>query len=261
LRDWNFAVLIALTRAVSPSLADCALSFLERESIDVEQANRQHQAYEACLRNLGLEVISLPAEPELPDAVFVEDTAVVVDELAVITRPALDSRQREVSSVAAALARYRPLCHINGSATLEGGDVLRIDRRFYVGLSRRTNREGVAQLAVFLEPLGYEVCLVQIADCLHLKTACTYLGRNTLLANRTWVDTAQFPDLVVIEVPSSEPGAGNSLSIGDAVILPASFPETRYKLEAAGFRVHSVDVAELEKAEAGVTCCSLIFSG
>jgi dimethylargininase len=254
------ALLIAFTRTVSPSLADCALSFIERESIDVGQAMEQHRAYEACLSRLGLAVVSLPAEPDLPDAVFVEDTAVVVDELAVMTRPALDSRLQEVCSVEAELSAYRELRRITTPATLEGGDVLRIGRKLYVGLSLRTNREGVEQLASFLEPLGYEVQATYFEDCLHLKSACTYLGQNTILANRSLVDTSQFPNHDVIEVAPTEPSAGNALTIGDTVILPASFPETRERLEKQGFSVQPVDVSELLKAEAGVTCCSVIFS-
>jgi dimethylargininase len=251
---------IALTRAVSPNLVECALSFLEREPIDVSLAERQHRAYEAILRDLGLDVVSLPAQTDSPDAVFVEDTTVVVDELAVMTRPALETRRREVASMADVLAGYRELRHLDGTATLEGGDVLRIDRRFYVGVGYRTNREGAAQLAAYLEPRGYEVIPVQFSGCLHLKTACTYLGRNTIIGNPTWVNMAQFPDTLVVDVAPNEPEAGNALAVGDTVILPKSFPDTRLRVEARDFKVQAVDVSELQKAEAGVTCCSVIFS-
>jgi len=252
-------MLTALTRAVSPALADCALSFLEREPIDIDLATHQHNAYEKCLRALGVQVISLPPEPDLPDAVFVEDTAVVVDEVAVLTAPALFSRRREVASVAAALAPYRPQRAIGGSTHLEGGDVLPVGRALYVGLSARTNRDGVAQLRAFLEPYGYTVHVVEFNGCLHLKSACTSVGRNTLLANRAWVDTAQFDGFEVIDVPPGETEAANALLIGDTVVLPASFPETRQRLRERGFRVRTVDVSELQKAEAGVTCCSILF--
>lgn len=251
--------LIALTRAVSPALADCALTFLEREPIDVSLATEQHRAYEEVLRELGAHVISLPPEPDLPDSVFVEDTAVVVEELAVLTAPLLPSRRREVASVAAALAPYRPHRFLNRDATLEGGDVLRIGRTLYVGLSARTNRAGVAGLAAALEPHGYTVRTVMLDGCLHLKSACTYIGRNTLLANRAWVDITQLGPLEVVDVAPTEPGAGNALLIGETVVLPASFPETQGRLTSRGFPVQTVDVSELQKAEAGVTCCSIVF--
>lgn len=251
--------LIALTRPVSPSIVECALTYLERCSIDADLASRQHDAYVEALERLGATVVTLPQQPELPDAVFVEDTAVVVDEVAVMTRPRLPLRRAEVESTAAVLAGYRPQRALTGDATMEGGDVVRIDRTLYVGISTRTNETGVAQLAEFLEPFGYEVRATPFEGCLHLKTACTFIGRNTILANRQWVDTDQFAGVDVIEVAPDEPEAGNALPIGDGVIMPASFPGTRQRLEERGFKIESVDVSELQKAEAGVTCCSIVF--
>lgn len=252
-------MLTALTRAVSPSLAECALSFIEREPIDVALATRQHQAYEECLRHLGLRLLGLPAEPELPDAVFVEDTAVVVDEVAVLTAPRVQQRRREVASVASALAPYRTLCSIDGAGTLEGGDVMRSGRTVYAGLSARTNRAGIAQLAAALQPFGYAVQAVEFTGCLHLKSACCFVGPETVLANRDWVDTAQLPGLEVVGVAPDEPAAANALAVAGHVLLPASFPHTAERLEQRGFRVIRLDVSELQKAEAGVTCCSVIF--
>jgi dimethylargininase len=252
-------VQLALTRAVSTSIANCALSFHERQPIEVALAVEQHRSYEEQLRLLGVHVISLPAEPDLPDAVFVEDTAVVVDEIAVIAAPRLESRQREVASVEAALSPYRPLRYINGTARLEGGDVLHIGRSVYVGLTQRTNREGVAQLADLLQPYGYQVEPIPIQGCLHLKTACTYLGQNTLLANRAWIDMTRLDDFEVIDVPPGEPNAANALLIGETVLFPASFPQTRRLLKERGFRVEVIDISELQKAEAGVTCCSIVL--
>ena len=184
----------ALTREVSRSIVDCALSYIERFPIDFDLAARQHRAYEDLLRRLGAEVVSLPAAHDLPDAVFVEDTVVAVDEVAVLTIPRLPSRQAEVDSMAAAIAAYRPVQRLSDEARLEGGDVIRIDRTVYVGRSRRTNGAGIDQLAGFLAPHGYDVRAVEMNGCLHLKTACTYVGNNTVLANRQWVDTAVFGD-------------------------------------------------------------------
>lgn len=252
-------MLTALTRAVSPSLAQCALSFIEREPIDVALAMRQHQGYEECLRHLGLRLLALPPEPELPDAVFVEDTAVVVDEVAVLTAPLLDARRREVASVASALAPYRPLRSIEGTGTLEGGDVMRSGRTVYAGVSARSNRAGIAQLAAALEPFGYTVEAVEFTGCLHLKSACCFVGPQTILANRDWVDTTQLPGLQVVEVALDEPAAANALAVAGHVLLPAAFPRTAERLEQRGFQVIRLDVSELQKAEAGVTCCSVIF--
>jgi dimethylargininase len=254
-------MLFALTRPVSPSLGDCALSFVERQPIDVGRAMLQHRAYQDSLEELGVRLVPASPEPDLPDAVFVEDTAVVLDEVAVAAAPPLASRRREVASVAQVLSRYRPVRALSGDALLEGGDVLRIDRVLYVGQSRRTNREGTDQLAALVEPYGYEVRPVFFEGCLHLKTACTFIGRSTVLANRAWADPAQLAGVGVVEVEPGEAGAGNALLVRDTVILSASFPETCARLRSRGFRVRAVDVSELEKAEAGVTCCSILFEG
>jgi dimethylargininase len=252
-------MLIAITRAVSPSLGDCQLTHLSRLPIDVDKATEQHRVYRESLTRLGVRVIALPAEPDLPDAVFVEDTAVVLDEVAVITRPGPTSRQPETKSMAGALSNYRPLRFIQPPATLEGGDVLRIDRTMYVGLTTRTNREGIDQLRKIVEPFGYRVKAVDVGECLHLKSACTYLGHGTLLANRSWVFVDTFSEYELIDTLSLEPWAANTLRIGETLLLPSSFPETRALLEAKGFTVESIDISELQKAEAGLTCLSVIF--
>jgi dimethylargininase len=252
-------MLTAITRAVSPNLEACELTFLSRQRIDPAQARAQQQAYEQCLAHLGARVISLPAEPELPDAAFVEDLAVVVDEAAVIAQPGAASRRRETPSLIPILSAYRPLKFLDGAATLEGGDVMRVDRRLYVGASARTNREGIAQLRRLLEPDGYQVIAVEVTGCLHLKTGCSYLGRSTLLINRAWVESAPLAGFELIEVPPAEPWAANALVIGETVLLPAAFPRARALLERRGFEVRTLDISEFQKAEAGLTCLSLIF--
>ncbi|MEO0248797.1 MAG: dimethylargininase [candidate division WOR-3 bacterium] len=252
-------MLTAITRAVSPSLGDCELTYLPRQQIDVLKAREQHHAYEQCLTELGVRVIRLPVEPDMPDAVFVEDTAVVVDEVAVMTRPGAVSRQREVESVATALSAYRPLMFLRAPATLDGGDVMRIGRTLYVGATARTNREGIDQLRHLLKPYGYEVRIIKVRGCLHLKSGCSYVGRTTLLANRAWVEIGALEEFNVIDVHPTEPWAANALLIGDTVVFPSGFPQTRRLLEERGFHVRTVDVSELQKAEAGVTCMSIIF--
>jgi dimethylargininase len=252
--------LVAITREVSASINNCELSFHARRPIDLAKAIAQHKAYQDCLAELGVRIISLPAEPKLPDAVFVEDAAVVADEVAVISIMGAPSRRPEAESLAHALSRYRPIMFLREPATLDGGDVLRVDRRVFTGLSQRTNREGIAQLSDLLRSFDYEVQAVEVRNCLHLKSACSYIGNNTILINRAWVDAEQFHGFELLDVPDEEPAAANALLIKDIVIIPAYFPKTWGLLEQRGFRVRTIDLSELQKAEAGVTCGSLIFN-
>ena len=249
----------AITRAVSPALANCELTFVDRQPIDIAKARAQHIAYEQLLANLGIHVHSLAAEPTLPDSMFVEDPVIVLDELAVILPLGTKSRQPEAESLAKALAPFRKLAYITAPGAIEGGDILVIDRTLYVGQTTRTNAEGVRQLAAILAPHNYAVVPVSVTGCLHLKSAVTCLGRNTLLANRAWFDTTPFARFRWIDVDPAEPHAANALAIADTVIFPASFPKTRVRIESAGFHVTSLDISELQKAESGLTCSSLIF--
>jgi dimethylargininase len=252
-------MLTAITRAVSPSIGDCELTHIRRSPIDVARAVEQHESYRRCLVRLGLRSIELPLEPELPDAVFVEDTAVALDEIAVITRPGAASRRQETQKIAETLSLYLPLKFIRPPATLEGGDVMRIDRALFVGLTSRTNEEGIDQLRRMVEPYDYQVKTVEVNGCLHLKTGCTYLGRKTVLANRRWVDVEAFSDYDLVETVESEPWAANTLRVGELLLLPASHPQTLAQLESLGFAAQALDISELQKAEAGLTCLSVIF--
>lgn len=251
---------IAITRKVSPSITRCELTHLQRQAIDVRVAAQQHGAYERCLAGLGCRVVSLPAEPELPDSVFIEDTAVVLDQLAVVTRPGAASRMAETPGVARVLAEYRPVAAIRPPGTLDGGDVLCVGQRVFVGLSGRSNREGIEQLRALLSPHGYGVEALPVTGCLHLKSAVTQVAREVVLLNPEWVDPAAFDRYGRIEVDRSEPYAANALLIGDAVLYPTAFPRTAARLEAAGIRLAPTDVSELAKAEGAVTCCSLILN-
>lgn len=254
--------LVALTREVSSGLPLCQLVHLERRPIDVDLAREQHRAYEAALRAAGCEVLTLPADPALPDSVFVEDTAVVLDEVAVIARPGAASRQPETEPVARALAAHRPLTRITAPATLDGGDVLRIGRTVCVGESGRTNRAGIDQLAAALAPHGYTVHALPVGGCLHLKSAVTLVAPDTVLCNPRWVDLSASPcaGMRVLEVAAGEPAAANGLLVSGRLIYPASFPLTTRRLEERGIEVLSLDVSELQKAEGAVTCCSILFA-
>ena len=250
---------IAMIREISPRIAQCELTHLVRQPIDVGRAHLQHAAYAACLARLGCGVQYLPATPDLPDGVFVEDIALVLDEVAVILRPGAASRRPEIPSVAQALEPYRKLLFIEEPGTLDGGDVLRLGRKLIVGLSERSNSTGVEQLRRLVEPFGYCVEGVQVSGCLHLKSAVTQVAENTLLLNPEWIASDWFRAMKIIPVHPAEPHAGNALLLNGTVIYPVAFPATGVRLESAGIRLLRVDVSELAKAEGAVTCCSLIF--
>lgn len=253
-------MLIAITRDVSPSLSACELTHVERTPIDVGRAETQHREYQRVLASLGCRVLNLPAQPTMPDAVFVEDVAIVLDEVAIMTRTGAESRRGEGASVAEVLRRYRPLRTIEAPGTLEGGDVLRIGRTLYVGESGRSNAEGAAQLGALIAEFGYTVRTVPIHGCLHLKSAVTALSDDRLLLQPAWVGRDSFPEFRIIEVDPEEEHAANVVRIGASVVMPACFPRTWQRLVDAGVKVTTVDVSELQKAEGAVTCCSLLFT-
>jgi len=252
-------MLVALTRRPSSNLIDCELTFVPREPIDVELACRQHQQYEMMLMSWGVEIDRLPDEPDSPDGAFVEDTAIVLDECAVIAAMGTTSRKKEVESAASALSKYRVLSYLKSPATLDGGDVLRIGRELFVGVSTRTNGPAILDLERVVRPFGCRVIPVRVSGCLHLKSACTHLGRETVLINREWVDAAPFERFRRIEVSSEEPSAGNALVVCDHVAMPSSFPRTADLIGRAGFTVTLTDASEFLKAEAGLTCLSIVF--
>ena len=250
--------MIALTRPVTDGIVNCELTQLARQPIDVPRARAQHAEYERCLADLGCAVTRLDAAADMADAVFIEDAAVVFDEIAVITRPGAVSRRAETVAVAKALEPHRRLARITAPGTLDGGDVLVAGRRVFVGLSTRSNEEGVRQLRDVLAPLGYHVCGVPVG-CLHLKTAVTSVADDLLLIDGTWVDVRPFGDFELVHVDPSETYAANALRIGNVVVYAAAFPKTRDRLRAHGLDVRTVPADELAKAEGGVTCCSLII--
>ena len=253
-------MLVALTRAVPQSITRCELTHLDRNPIDVELAREQHQVYEAALTDAGCRIERLPAADDLSDSVFVEDTAIVVDEIAIITRPGAESRRPETTSTAAALRNYRELVFIEEPAILDGGDVLRIGRKVFVGQSTRTDAEGFRQLSDALIPFGYSVQAVTPRGCLHLKSAVTAFSDDGVVINPEWVDASVFDGMQVITVDPSEPSAANVLRIGDVVLCAAAFPRTAQRLRDAGVNVRKVDVSELAKAEGALTCCSVVVA-
>ena len=252
-------MLTAITRAVSSALSNCELSFIDRKPIDMAKAREQHHNYELLLAKSGARVISLKEEPELPDSMFVEDPAIVLDEVAILCPLGTETRRKEAPSIAEALEKFRRLAYIKLPGTLEGGDVLRIGKKIFVGVTRRSNPEGIRQLAVIAGAHDYEVTAVPVTGCLHLKSAVTYLGGNTLLGNRPWFDWKRLGEFEWVDVDAKEPHAGNALLIGDTVVFPASFPRTAELIRQKGFKVELLDISELQKAESGLTCSSLLF--
>ena len=250
---------IALTRKVGDAIGRCELTHVVRKPIDVVLAHVQHAAYEDALRELGCRVERVPAAPDCPDSVFIEDTAVVLDELAVITRPGAPSRRAETSAVAHSLQTYRPIVTIEAPGTLDGGDVLTIGRTLFVGQTERSNADGIEQMRRLLVPRGYSVIGVPVDGCLHLKSAVTQVAEETLLIQPSWIDASTFAGFELIEVDPSERHAANALRIGDRIVYPTAFPKTARRIEARGMKVHTVDVSELAKAEGAITCCSLVF--
>ena len=252
---------LALVRTPSPRLAEGLLTHMERTPVDVELAVRQWQGYVAALQANGWSTIPVAPAADCPDSAFVEDTMVVFRDVAVIARPGADERKPETEAAAAAVAElgYR-LVAIEAPGTLDGGDVLRVGRDLYVGESGRSNAAGIAQLAAAVAPHGYRVMPVPVRGCLHLKSAVTLVGPETLLINDDWVDRSHWPGLKFISVAPGEPHAANALMAGGSVIHPVSEVRTRERLEAAGLRVVPVDVSEVQKAEGGVTCCSVLFA-
>lgn len=248
-----------MTRKVSAALAKCELSYIPRQPVDLQKAREQHKAYEDLLDRLGARVVSLAEEPEMPDSMFVEDPAMVLDEVAVICPLGTETRRKEAPSLVAALEAYRKIAYVKLPGMLEGGDVLRVGKRLFAGVTKRSNPEGIRQLAVIAGKYGYEVTAVPVTGCLHLKSAVTFLGRKTLLANRACFDASRLAGYEWIDVDPSEAHAGNALTVGETVIFPTSFPKTRERIEARGFKVVSLDISELQKAESALTCSSLLF--
>jgi dimethylargininase len=252
--------LVAITRSPGRELARCELTHLERRPIDIGRAVAQHRAYVDILRRAGLEVIELSSDPTLPDGVFVEDTALVLDEVAVITWPSPPSRRREWPVIEGALRPFRPIVRLPADAHLEGGDILRLGRTLYVGQGGRTGEAGLKALDALVRPLGYAVVPVRLGDCLHLKSACCALDVRTVLVNTAWLDASIFSRLRLVDVPSGEPGGANVLALPGATLVSAACPRTADLLRGMGYRVVSLDVSEIHKAEGGLTCMILIFS-
>ena len=245
---------VALTNAVSSRLADLY------PAVDIDRARHQHDGYCEALRRNHVEVRQLDLNRESGDGCFIEDNAIVVDEVAILTTMGAAHREREPEAVAEPLLRYRRLERVARPACVEGGDVLQIDRGIFIGRSARTDDRGIDEVRRILEPLHYRVVAVDVVDGLHLKTACTALDSSTLLANPDWLDMAVFEHFDVIEVHPDEPAAGNVLRIGGAIVMHEGATRTVERVRRRFPNVQTVDISEFAKADGGLTCLSLVFN-
>lgn len=246
-----------------PSLAGldrCELSHVDREPVDGERLLEQHAAYVAALEQAGAEVQVLPALDGFPDALYVEDTAIVLDEVAVITRPGAESRQGETESIAEALSEHRELIRVEAPGTVDGGDVCATDGVVYVGWSDRTNHPGLKQLAHLLLPHGHMVKAVEVKGCLHMKSAMTRLEEERLLVCSSRLNLERVQGMELVEVPMEEPDGANVLALGNHVIASNAYPRTNEMLAGLGYTMIELDLSELHKMEAATTCPSLILN-
>jgi dimethylargininase len=251
--------MIAMTHGPSPKMEQCELTFVPRTRIDYSRATKQHDEYCRMLQACGAEVVKLDVNVDLPDCAFVEDAAIVLDEVAVLASMGAESRRAEPSGIALELGKYRLLHRIEAPATIEGGDVLCVGRKLLVGLSARTNQAGVNALEAAVRRYGYEIMMVPVRGCLHLKTGCTALPDQSLLINPVWIDARAVAAFELVPVPVTEPWAANVALVGKSVCIASGHVETRDAIRQRGFEVHPIDLSEFAKAEGGVTCLSLLF--
>ena len=251
-------MIVAITRPTGEELARCELTHVDRVPIDANRARAQHDAYLATLRSLGVDVVELRRLPNHPDAVFVEDTALVLDEVAVVLRPGAESRRGECESVSRTLAHYRPVVEVSAPATLDGGDIIVFGRRILVGATSRTNDGGIAALLDLVQPYGYSVEAVPVHGVLHLKSAATVVDDETLIHNPGQVDLG-FLGARLLEAHPDEPQGANVVRIGEALLADASAPRTLELLSSHTDRIRTVDVDEFAKAEGAISCKGIIF--
>jgi dimethylargininase len=251
--------MFALTRLPSSSIAEGLRTHIARVAIDAGRALEQHRSYCRMLSACGVDVRTLDASPALPDATFIEDTAIVLDEIAVLTSMGSEARRGELPAVATELAKIRELARIEPPALIDGGDVLRLDRTLLVGVSARTNKLGIEALEPIVRRFGYKVAPVPVRGCLHLKTACTALPDGRLLINPSWVTAESLHPFGTLAIPDAEPWGANVLLVGETVCAAAEHAVTMELIERRGFVVRTTPLSEFAKAEGGATCLSLLY--
>jgi dimethylargininase len=249
----------AITRGVSRKIAACQLTYRSREEVNYEKATYQLERYCQLLRNWNVDLMPLAASDSYPDCCFVQDTAVVLDEVCVIASMGAPTRLGEVSEVEKLIAPYRTIQRIFAPATLDGGDVVQFGKQLFVGLSTRTNARGIAALAGIVEAFGYAVVPVAVNGGLHLTTGCGIVNDETVLLNPRWLDASAFKGLRQLHVPEEEPWAANTIRVDTAVCLEAEAPRTIDLVGPHVGTIHTLDISEFRKAEGSLSCLSLIF--
>jgi dimethylargininase len=248
----------AITKKPGKNFGD-GITTANLSSPSYELIINQHKEYIAALRSVGMDVIVLDAHPDYPDAYFVEDTAVVTPQVAVITNPGADARKGEVDSIEPVLSRYRKITRIRAPGTLDGGDVLMAADHCFIGLSDRTNTGGAKQLGHILEQTGYKWTLIPVTGGLHLKSGVNYVGKNTLLLSREFAARGEFDKFSKIVIDEDEKNAANTLWVNDTLLMPEGFPKTKKRLEILGLPIIALDVSEAQKMDGGLTCMSIRF--
>jgi dimethylargininase len=249
----------AITRGVSRRIAACQLTYRSREDINYERATSQLECYCALLRKWNVDLLPLTATDSYPDCCFVQDTAVVLDEVCVIASMGAQTRLGEVSEVERLVAPFRKIRRIFAPATLDGGDVVQFGKRLFVGLSTRTNARGIAALASIVEAFGYAVVPVAVNGGLHLTTGCGIVNDETVLLNPRWLDASAFKGLRQLHVSEEEPWAANTIRVEDAVCLEEQAPRTVELVQPHVGTIDTLDISEFRKAEGSLSCLSLIF--
>lgn len=249
----------AITRGVSSKLSSCELTYRTREEIDPEKAASQLDRYCELLRGWDVDLLTIPGSDSYPDCCFVQDTAIVLDEVGIIASMGASARRGEVSEVERVVSQFRKVRHIFLPATLDGGDVVQIGKRLYVGLSSRTNGRGIEALSRIVDPLGYIVVPVSVSGSLHLTTGCGVVDDETVLLNPRWLDASAFRGLRQLHVPEEEPWAANTIRVDSAVCLEEKAPRTIELVQPYAGIIETLDISEFRKAEGSLSCLSIIF--
>lgn len=249
----------AITRKPGKNFAQGIRTTLSSDPPDYELILKQHESYLETLNAIGLDIIQLEPLPSFPDAYFVEDTAVVTGDVAVITNPGAESRKGEEDSIAAVLARFRQTAQIQAPGTLDGGDVLQVGTHFFIGLSERTNTEGAEQLGRILEKFGNTWTTIPVGAGLHFKSSVNYVGKNTILVTEEFADHEKLTGFDLIVVNNSEAYAANTLWVNDYLLTPKGYPDTRQKLKKMKSEIIELDTSEIRKMDGGLTCMSIRF--
>ncbi|NHJ85230.1 MAG: hypothetical protein FK734_07195 [Asgard group archaeon] len=246
----------ALTREPGLRYDQCLSDHPLKKYINIGDARRQHQYYRNALTELGLEVIVLPRDDNLPDACFVEDTVIVHDKKALVGRMAVESRRGEETAVVEFLKQYLELTITKAPATIEGGDVIHLENKLICGQTQRTNSIGIKQL---LDTLNVKIEIFEAPDIMHLKSYVTYLGKNTIITSHHFAEHPLLKDFTKILVPRTESYAANTLTINGVTLVPRNYPKTHQLLKDAGFEIMIIETLEFSKCDGALTCLSVLF--